>query len=65
MNQESVVLELPTELYERIRQIAEDSNRPVETVLLESLALLFGEDFAMPETTSVSLGDYSDQQLWA
>jgi hypothetical protein len=42
MSQPTIQLELPPELMERAEQIARDSNRPLETVLVESLELLFG-----------------------
>ena len=60
----SIELEIPAEIIERARQIAHDSNRSVESVLLEGLSLLFGA----PTDTHISLDDlkgYSDEQLWA
>jgi hypothetical protein len=62
MSLQPVTLELPEEIYERIRQIAEDSNRSLETVLMDSLALLFGEDV---ELSPDRLNTLSDEQLWA
>ena len=60
----SIELQIPAEIIERARQIARDSNRSVESVLLEGLSLLFGG----PADTHISLEDlkvYSDEQLWA
>jgi hypothetical protein len=60
----SIELQIPAEIIERARQIARDSNRSVESVLLEGLSLLFGG----PTDTHISLDDlkgYSDEQLWA
>lgn len=61
MNQHRVLLDLPDEMYERVRQIAEDSRRPVENILLESLVLLFGESPLTPQ----QIETFSDAQLWA
>lgn len=65
MAQQPVVLQLPESLYERVRQVAVDSNRPLEEVLLDSLALLFDD---LPDSASLTpelLGDLSNEQLWA
>jgi len=55
-------LHLPDDLYERLRAVADDMQRPVEDVLLDSLALLFGQP---PELTPEQLDRLSDAQLWA
>lgn len=60
MTQQSVVLQLPEEMYERVRQIAEESQRPVENILLDSLELVFGG-----LTDDLSLERLTDEQLWA
>ncbi len=64
MNQQPVLLQIPEELYERVRQIAENSNRSLEAVLLESLTLIFGnlpdEEVLTPEL----LETFADDQLW-
>ncbi len=65
MTDQSVLLQMPGELYERIRQIAAESNRPVENVLLDSIILLFGELPPDDQLTPQSLGGFSDEQLWA
>lgn len=65
MAQQPVVLQLPESLYERVRQIADESNRPVEEVLLESLTLLFDDLPNIGELTPQRLGGLSDEQLWA
>ncbi|MBC7810045.1 MAG: hypothetical protein H7175_02805 [Burkholderiales bacterium] len=63
MSQQPVLLQIPDELYDRVRQVAENSNRPLENVLLDSLSLMFGED---TETLSPeALESFSDVQLWA
>lgn len=64
MSQSTIELELPAEVYERAQQIARDSNRSVESVLLDGLALLFG---MLPDTglSPDALRDYTDEQLWA
>ncbi|MFW5709597.1 MAG: hypothetical protein ACOCX5_05190 [Chloroflexota bacterium] len=64
MSQSTVELQIPAEIYERARQIASDSNRSLESVLLDGLALLFGD---LPDTSLSpdALSDYTDEQLWA
>ena len=63
MSQPTIELQIPVEIYERAREIAGDSNRSVESVLLDGLALLFG---ALPDVriSPDLLKDYSDEQLW-
>lgn len=64
MSQSTIELELPAEVYERAQQIARHSNRSVESVLLDGLALLFG---TLPDAglSPDVLRDYTDEQLWA
>jgi hypothetical protein len=67
MSGKSITLDLPEDLYERVRQVAEQSQRPLERVLVESIRLLFvlpptSTDVA---TTLAALPSYSDAQLWA
>jgi len=64
MSDQPVLLQVPEALYERIRQLAEDSQRPVENLLLDSLNLLFG---SFPEETAIPLQieTLSDEALWA
>lgn len=63
----SITLDLPDDLYEQVHQVAAQSQRPVERVVLESLRLLFvpppsSADLA---TNLAALSGYSDAQLWA
>ena len=63
----SITLDLPDDLYEQVHQVAAQSQRPVERVVLESLRLLFvpppsSDDLA---TNLGALSGYSDAQLWA
>ena len=64
MSQPVVELLIPPEIYERARQIADESNRSVEAVLLDGLTLLFGSS---PDVniSADELERYSDEQLWA
>jgi len=63
MTQPPILLQLPDKLYERIREVAANSNRPLENVLVDSLALLFGD---WPDETPLeSLQVFTDEQLWA
>lgn len=63
MNQ-PIELQLPPEIYERAEQIARESNRSVENVLLEGLSLLFGS-LEQVEIRPQDLPAYNDEQLWA
>jgi len=57
-------LPIPAEIYARAQEIATSSNRTVESVLLDGLALLFG---ALPDkqTPLDALKHYTDDQLRA
>jgi hypothetical protein len=63
----SITLDLPEDLYEQVRQIAEQSQRPLERVVLESIRLLFGSPPVSTDvaTSLAALHSYSDEQLWA
>jgi hypothetical protein len=67
MSGKSITLDLPEDLYERVRQVAEQSQRPLERVLVESIRLLF----VLPPTATdvatilAAMPSYSDAQLWA
>ncbi len=63
MTAQSITVNLPENLYKRIRQTAEDTNRPLETVLLESLALLFGEATINGKSLDSVLLSLRDEQL--
>jgi hypothetical protein len=63
----SITLDLPDDLYEQVRRVAAQSQRPIERVILESLRLLFvpppsSADLA---TSLAALPGYADAQLWA
>jgi hypothetical protein len=62
-----ITLDLPEDLYERVRQVAEQSQRPIERVLVESIRLLFVLPPASTDvaTTLAAMPGYSDAQLWA
>lgn len=62
---QSVSLDLPDELYERIRKVAERNDRSVETVLRESLEVMFGSEAGGPDNRASPLESYRDDQLWA
>jgi hypothetical protein len=67
MSQKSVTLQLPDDLYERVHEAAEASERPIETVLLESIDILFRTPSAAGDLDKLlaELSDYSNAQLWA
>jgi hypothetical protein len=64
MSQSTVELHIPPEIYARAEQLALESNRSVEAVLVDGLALLFG---VLPDRHIApnDLKDYPDEQLWA
>lgn len=65
MDHHSVNLQIPFSIYERVRQIAKNSDRPIESILLDSLVLLFGELPAVDELTPQRMATFTDEQLWA
>ncbi len=64
MTQSTIELQIPDDIYQRARQIASDSDRSVESVLLDGLKLLFA---ARPELeiSPDMLKEYDDEQLRA
>jgi hypothetical protein len=54
-----ITLQVPDYLYERIRQMAQSTDRPIESLMVDGLASLFGE---IPTTDFDQL---STDQLWA
>lgn len=64
MSQSTVELHIPTDVYERAQQIARESNRSIESVLLDGLNLLFGTLSTIDLSPDV-LETYTDEQLWA
>lgn len=64
MTPSMIELQIPPEIYERARQIAHESNRSIESVLLDGLTLLFGT-LPAAGVSPDELKDYADEQLWA
>ena len=64
MAHQPVTLELPEELYERVRQAAQDSQRSVESVLMDTIALMFASDVSEALSPD-DLETLHDEQLWA
>ena len=64
MKQATVELQLSPKIYQRAQEIAQTSNRSLETVLLEGLSLLFGELPTLNLTPDM-LTTYGDEALWA
>jgi hypothetical protein len=60
-----IQLNLPADLYARIQEVAARSDQPVESVLVESLALLFGTSFVDWDHLTATLDTLPDAQLWA
>jgi hypothetical protein len=65
MTNKTITLDLPDTLYDRVQQIAEDSSRTPEMVLLESLNLMFEPSSGSGAEELDQLTGYSDEQLWA
>ncbi len=63
MNQSTVELQLPEDIYENASDIARCGNRSVESVLQDGLSFLFGAASDM-EVSPDALIDFSDEQLW-
>ena len=61
----AIHLNLPADLYERIQEAATRSDQPVESVLIESLALLFGTPSLDWDHLTATLDTLPDAQLWA
>ncbi len=60
-----IQLNLPADLYERIQEAAIRSDQPVESVLVESLTLLFGLPSVDWDHLTATLETLPDAQLWA
>jgi hypothetical protein len=60
-----ISVELPADLYERIRRVAARSDRSVENILIESLEVLFGMPPSEEKNLAAILNSYRDEQLWA
>jgi hypothetical protein len=65
MHQHSVTLDFPEELYKRIREAAEENRMPLESMLLESIALMYGDSLADNDLSPEALEQLADDQLWA
>ena len=64
MSRPSIQLKIPEEISERAREIASESQRSVESVLIDGLALLFGISLER-DMSPDALKSFSDEQLWA
>jgi hypothetical protein len=64
MTQQPLLLHLPEDLYAQIQQFAEENNRPVENVVLDGLALLFGNLSDSTRLTSDVIKTFCDDELW-
>lgn len=53
-----ITLQLLGYLYERIRQMAQSTDRPIENVIIEGLSSLFGD------IPSANLDQLTNDQLW-
>lgn len=67
MSERTVTLQIPDDLFESLRETAVASERPVETVMLESLIELFQRPSLTThiEVLLSELGAYTNEQLWA
>ena len=64
MSEAGYRLDIPEPVLKRVRQIARENEQSVETVLIESLNLLFG-NFDERDLSPDALKYYSDEHLWA
>lgn len=64
MGQQQITLQLPDDLYERMKKVADDNNRPLQVILVESLDLLFGGSTGL-DTRLTELEGFADEQLLA
>ena len=60
-----IQLNLPADLYARIAEVAARVERPVEAVLIDSLALLFNAPIVDWEHLAARLDTLDDAELWA
>jgi hypothetical protein len=62
-----ILLDVPTDLFARIADAAARADRPVETILVDTLALLFNAPAIDVDWEHVAetLGSLSDAELWA
>ncbi len=65
MSGKSITLDLPDDLYDQVCYVAEQHQRPIEHVLIESIRLLFvPPSLSTDLTTSLAaLLNYTDEQL--
>lgn len=63
MTHKTITLNVPDELYKRVQEAAEASDCPVETVLLESLDLLFRDRSVESKRAGILRNDTDSQKL--
>src|SRR5579872_6395887 len=61
----SLQVELPADLFEQLREAAARSDQPIESVLVDTLAMLFGAAPEDWEQRTAALETLPDAQLWA
>ena len=61
----SINVDVPSELFDRLHEAATRSDRPLEAVLVEGLALLFGTPPVDRAALSDALETLPDAKLWA
>jgi len=61
----SIRVDLPADLYQQVREAAMRSDQSIEPVLVDSLALLFGDLPGSWDQLDVALESLPDEQLWA
>jgi len=64
-NRHLINVDLPAELFDRLRKAVARSNRSSEAALVESPALIFGTPHADPSSLAEGLETLPDAQLWA
>ena len=65
MSKKTITLDIPDDLYQRIEQAAEGSERSLESVMLESLGMIFDANLLQNPEDVDQLEQLADAQLWA
>jgi hypothetical protein len=67
MGKKSMLLDIPDDLYQRLQEAAEASDRSPEDIVLETVDLLLSQPSVSASVDSLlsGLSNYSDTQLWA
>jgi predicted transcriptional regulator len=65
MDKHTLTIEVPADLYEQLDALAKQVKRPVQALVVESIAEKFGDLADNPDGVLAALDNYSDDGLWA